>query len=90
MPEGVPRQLELPNQSNFIGNVADLRDFANFLFSHVGTSRKITHYTFVFGKDFFLLTLFYCILCIFFVFLLFLGPLPRHMEVPRLGVESEL
>uniref|UniRef100_A0A8D0MWN7 N-myc-interactor n=1 Tax=Sus scrofa TaxID=9823 RepID=A0A8D0MWN7_PIG len=26
----------------------------------------------------------------FFVFLLFLGPLPRHMEVPRLGVESEL
>ena len=22
--------------------------------------------------------------------LLFLGPLPRHMEVPRLGVESEL
>ena len=26
----------------------------------------------------------------FFVFLLFLGLLPRHMEVPRLGVESEL
>ena len=26
----------------------------------------------------------------FFVFLPFLGPLPRHMEVPRLGVESEL
>ena len=25
----------------------------------------------------------------FFVFLPFLGPLPRHMEVPRLGVESE-
>ena len=25
-------------------------------------------------------------LFIFFVFLLFLGPLPRHMEVPRLGV----
>ena len=24
------------------------------------------------------------------VFLLFLGPLPWHMEVPRLGVESEL
>ena len=22
--------------------------------------------------------------------LLFLGPLPRHMEVPRLGVQSEL
>ena len=26
----------------------------------------------------------------FFVFLLFLGPLLQHMEVPRLGVESEL
>ena len=27
---------------------------------------------------------------LFFVFLPFLCPLPRHMEVPRLGVESEL
>ena len=27
---------------------------------------------------------------LFFVFLPFLGPLPQHMEVPRLGVESEL
>ena len=26
----------------------------------------------------------------FLVFLLFIGPLPRHMEVPRLGVELEL
>ena len=26
----------------------------------------------------------------FFVFLLFLGLLPQHMEIPRLGVESEL
>ena len=25
----------------------------------------------------------------FFVFLLFLGPLPQHMEVPRLWIESE-
>ena len=25
----------------------------------------------------------------FFIFLPFLGPLPRHMEIPRLGVESE-
>ena len=25
-----------------------------------------------------------------FAFLPFLGPLPQHMEVPRLGVESEL
>ena len=31
---------------------------------------------------------FFCFL--FFVFLLFLGPLSWHMEVPRLGVESEL
>ena len=26
----------------------------------------------------------------FFVFFSFLGPLPQHMGVPRLGVESEL
>ena len=40
--------------------------------------------------------LFFPLFLSFFVFLLllllllFLGPLPRHMEVPRLGVESEL
>ena len=28
--------------------------------------------------------------CVCFVFLPFLGPLPWHMEVPRLVVESEL
>ena len=28
--------------------------------------------------------------CFLVFFLLFLGPLPWHMEVPRLGVESEL
>ena len=33
---------------------------------------------------------FFIFIIIFFVFLLFLGPYPRHMEVPRLGVESEL
>ena len=32
----------------------------------------------------------YLLLLLFFVFLLFLGPLLRHMEVPRLGVELEL
>ena len=38
---------------------------------------------------FFLFVLgFFCFL--FFVFLPFLGPLLGHMEVPRLGVESEL
>ena len=26
----------------------------------------------------------------FFFFFFFLGPHPRHMEVPRLGVESEI
>ena len=34
--------------------------------------------------------LFYFILFFLLLLLLFLGPLPRHMEVPRLGVESEL
>ena len=48
------------------------------------------------GKKIFFLVLF----CLFFLFLFFLffffvslpflGPLPRHREVPRLGVESEL
>ena len=31
-----------------------------------------------------------CPLLFFLVFLPFLGPLPRHMEVPRRGVELEL
>ena len=33
---------------------------------------------------------FYFIYLFIFVFLPFLGPLSRHMEVPRLGVQSEL
>ena len=33
---------------------------------------------------------FFCFVLFCFVFLLFLGPLPRHMEIPRLGVQSEL
>ena len=36
----------------------------------------------------FLMFLFYFI--IFCLFAIFLGPLPRHIEVPRPGVESEL
>ena len=34
----------------------------------------------------------YCLVCFFFFlsFCYFFGPLPRHMEVPRLGVQSEL
>ena len=35
------------------------------------------------------LQLSYNILC-YFLFLSFLGPHPRHMEVPRLGVQLEL
>ena len=31
-----------------------------------------------------------CISFSFFFFFVFLGPHPRHMEVPRLGVQSEL
>ena len=34
--------------------------------------------------------LFFFFFFFFFVFLPFLGPLPWHMEVPRLGVQSEL
>ena len=36
-------------------------------------------------KDFFF---FFCLFLL--LLLLFLGPIPRHMEVPRLGVQSEL
>ena len=38
-------------------------------------------------KGFFI---FVCLFVCLFVFLPFLGLLPRHMEVPRLGVQSEL
>ena len=34
--------------------------------------------------------LFMALLVIFFFFLAFLGPLPWYVEVPRLGVQSEL
>ena len=40
--------------------------------------------------EIFLLKTFFFSFFLFFVFLPFLGLLPRHMEVPRLGVESEL
>ena len=41
---------------------------------------------------FFHLVFFFFCLFVFLLLLLllFLGPLPRHMEVPKLGVESEL
>ena len=32
----------------------------------------------------------FCFFFFFFFFLIFLGPHLRHMEVPRVGVESEL
>ena len=31
-----------------------------------------------------------CVFLLLLLLLLFLGPLRRHMEIPRLGVESEL
>ena len=42
------------------------------------TFRSLIYFEFIFYFYFFVL------------FLLFLRPLPRHMEVPRLGVKSEL
>ena len=39
---------------------------------------------------FFFLSFVFFLLLLLLLLLLFLGPLPRHMEVPRLGVESEL
>ena len=34
--------------------------------------------------------IFFILLLLLLLLLLFLGPIPLHMEVPRLGVESEL
>ena len=39
---------------------------------------------------FFFVFFFFFLLLLLLLLLLFLGPLPRHMEVPRLGVELEL
>ena len=36
------------------------------------------------------LTLHICFFIFIFIFSVFLGPYPRHMEIPRLGVASEL
>ena len=49
------------------------------------TPRKVLH-PYLLDPEFVFLFFVFC----FFVFLPFLGPLPRHMEVPRLGVQSEL
>ena len=46
-----------------------------------------------FSSPSFFFFFFFCLLSLLLLLLLlllFLGPLPRHMEVPRLGVESEL
>ena len=43
-----------------------------------------------FTSLFFKANLFFLLLLLLLLLLLFLGPHPRHMEVPRLGVESEL
>ena len=40
-------------------------------------------------EEFFISEVFFLFVCLF-VFLPFLGPLLQHMEVPRLGVQSEL
>ena len=43
------------------------------------------HFLYCYSIPFYFIYLF-----IYFVFLPFLGPLPRHMAVPRPGVQSEL
>ena len=52
-------------------------------------------YAFIFSLlllDFFFFVFLLFVVCclLLLLLLLFLGPLPRHMEVPRLGVELEL
>ena len=41
-------------------------------------------------RELLFLFFYFLFLFLFFVFLPFLGPLPQHMEVPRLGVKLEL
>ena len=51
------------------------------------TPRPICFFCFLF---FFFCLLSFCCCCLLLLLLLSLGPLLRHMEVPRLGIESEL
>ena len=54
--------------------------------------RKTWEFCFIWGwgTSFYLVTAFSRILHLIFFFVFFLGLHPWHMEVPRLGVESEL
>ena len=52
---------------------------------HVRGAKKLNPFFF-----FFVFCLLSFLLLLLLLLLLFLGPLPRHMEVPRLGVQSEL
>ena len=54
----------------------------------VGAGYSFLNYYYYYFIYLFILFIFFCLLLL--LLLLFLGPLPRHMEVPRLGVESEL
>ena len=65
----------------------------------IPNSHSLPPFTFSFGNHKFVLEVcesvsvcnkLICIIFFFFVFLSFLGPHPRHVEIPRLGVELEL
>ena len=71
-----PRSLQDPKCCN--QNLNPLR--------HRGNSRRC----YFFSLLNFLYYRWFILFYFFFVFLPFLGPLPQHMEIPRLGVESEL
>ena len=57
--------------------------------SYVPKTEKNLSFFFFFAFTMYLYFIFYFIL-LFYLFVVFLGPHPRYMEVPRLGVESEL
>ena len=60
-----------------------------FLVSEEKTSSPVIYHCITnYPQAFFFFFFFFCLLLL--LLLLFLGPLPRHMEVPRLGVELEL
>ena len=71
---------DLHHSSQQLGILNPMSEASNWTCVLMDTSQICFHWATA-GTPFFL---------VFFVVVVFLGPHPRHMEVPRLGVETEL
>ena len=83
--------IKCGNPTPYRGSTAHLYspvrgDTSNQVYLRAGAFPPVCVAPLTCAKDSFLFSLFF--FCLFF--LAFLGPLPQHMEVPRLGVELEL